>query len=96
MRAPGGVNWLGAVLLSGWLVALLLAVSQAHTWGWASPKTLGLIALAVVARASLGSGRRLRSPHPLVDMNDDAAPARLDDEPRRRSCSASACTAPSS
>src|SRR3984885_9174659 len=29
LRAPGSVHWLGAGLLSGWLVALLVAVSEA-------------------------------------------------------------------
>ena len=38
VRAPGSVHWLGAVLLTGWLVGLLLAVSQAPTWGWTSAR----------------------------------------------------------
>ena len=67
MRAPAGINWLGAVLLSGWLTALLLAASQAHSWGWGSPKTLGLVALAAVL-AALWVRSELRSRHPLVDM----------------------------
>ncbi len=67
LRAPGNVHWMGAVLLSGWLVALLLAVSEASTWGWGSPKTIGLIAVAIVILVLwvLAEGR---SDHPLVDM----------------------------
>jgi MFS family permease len=67
VRAPSGINWLGAVLLSAWLTALLLAVSQGHSWGWTSPKTLGLAAFAAVL-AVLWVRAELRSRHPLVDM----------------------------
>jgi EmrB/QacA subfamily drug resistance transporter len=68
IRAPGDVHWLGAILLSGWLVALLVAVSEAPTWGWGSPKTLGLLALAIVI-AVVWVYAELRSKHPLVDMH---------------------------
>jgi MFS family permease len=67
LRAPGNVHWLGAALLSGWLIALLLAVSQASTWGWGSPKTIGLIVLGVVI-AALWIRAETRARHPLVDM----------------------------
>jgi EmrB/QacA subfamily drug resistance transporter len=67
VRAPGRVHWLGAILLSAWLVALLLAVSEAPTWGWGSPKTLALIGLAAVL-AALWIRAESRSTHPLVDM----------------------------
>ena len=67
LRAPGNVHWLGAVLLSGWLVALLLAVSEASTWGWGSTKTIGLIALSAVV-AAVWVWAENRTPHPLVDM----------------------------
>ncbi len=68
IRAPGDVHWIGAILLSGWLVALLVAVSEAPTWGWGSPKTLGLLVLAAVI-AVVWIYAELRSKHPLVDMN---------------------------
>jgi MFS family permease len=61
------VHWLGALLLSGWLVAVLLAVSEAPTWGWGSGKTLGLIALGV-AIAVVWIWAENRAVHPLVDM----------------------------
>src|ERR1700722_14757019 len=38
VRTPGRISWLAGALLSGWLVALMLAVSEAPTWGWASGK----------------------------------------------------------
>ncbi|MEV5531990.1 MFS transporter [Streptomyces prunicolor] len=66
-RAQGHVNWLGAVLLSGWLVALLLPLSQASIWGWGSVRVVGLFAAAVVLFAAwLFSEARSRSP--LIDL----------------------------
>jgi EmrB/QacA subfamily drug resistance transporter len=67
IRAPGNVHWLGAVLLSGWLVALLVAVSEGSTWGWTSAKTIGLLALSAVL-AILWVWAEARARHPLVDM----------------------------
>jgi EmrB/QacA subfamily drug resistance transporter len=74
VRTPGGVSWLAAVLLSAWLVALLVAVSEAPTWGWGSTKTLVLLGLAVVA---LGAWVKveLRVRAPLIDMKMMRAPA---------------------
>jgi MFS family permease len=74
VRTPGKISWWGAVLLSGWLVALLVGVSEAPTWGWGSAKVLGLIALAVV----LGVAWVIveyRSKEPLVDMRMMRVPA---------------------
>jgi MFS family permease len=62
VRAPGKVNWLGGVLLSAWLVALLVAVSEGATWHWGSAKTIGqysaliLIPQLVQAPTSTGYG----------------------------------------
>ena len=67
IRAPGTVNWLGAFLLSLWLVCLLLAISEAPTWGWLSARVIGLLVLAAVVAALWVRGE-LRSPSPLVDM----------------------------
>jgi EmrB/QacA subfamily drug resistance transporter len=67
IRAPGEVHWVGAILLSGWLVALLLGVSEAPTWGWGSPKTLTLLTLAAVL-AVLWVRAERHSRDPLVDM----------------------------
>jgi EmrB/QacA subfamily drug resistance transporter len=67
-RTPGKVSWLAAILLSGWLVALLIAVSEAPTWGWGSTKVLGLFVLTVVLVVSW-IVVELRSRQPLVDMH---------------------------
>jgi MFS family permease len=74
VRSPGRVNWAATSLLSGWLVALLLAVSQAPTWGWTSPRTLGLLALAATGIAAW-TAVELRSTNPLIDMRMLRLPA---------------------
>ncbi|UXX96429.1 MFS transporter [Streptomyces sp. AD2-2] len=66
-RADGRVNWLGAVLLSSWLVALLLPLSQAGTWGWGSVRVVGLFAAAVVLFAAWLLSEA-RSSSPLIDL----------------------------
>ncbi len=61
------INWLAGALLSGWLVALLLGVSQAPSWGWGSGRVIALLALAVLL--SLAWVRvEERSASPLIDM----------------------------
>ena len=67
VRTPGRISWLAAVLLSGWLVALLLGVSEAPVWGWGSAKVLGLIALAAVLIVAWVIVE-LRAKEPLIDM----------------------------
>lgn len=66
-RATGGVNPWSALLLSGWLIALLLPLSTGAQWGWSSPVVIGLLALAAVLLA-VWVVVELRSRHPLVDM----------------------------
>jgi EmrB/QacA subfamily drug resistance transporter len=67
VRTAGSINWLAAALMSGWLVALLLGVSEAPSRGWGSPLVLGLIALAGVG-VSAWITVELRSRQPLIDM----------------------------
>ncbi len=67
VRAPGTVNWIGAGLLAGWLVALLVAVSEGPTWGWTSARTLGLFAAAAVLLV-VWVWVENRAAQPLVDM----------------------------
>jgi len=74
IRTPGGVSWTAAVLLSGWLVALLVGVSEAPVWGWGSVKVIGLFVLAVVLAVGwVLVELRVRSP--LIDMRMMRAPA---------------------
>ncbi|WP_369135858.1 MFS transporter [Modestobacter sp. I12A-02662] len=67
VRTEGRINWAAAMLLAGWLVALLLPVSQAPSWGWGSPRVLLLLAVAVVLAAGWVVVES-RATHPLVDM----------------------------
>lgn len=46
-----GFDLAGAGLFFVGLVALLIALNQAHAWGWQSPAILGLIAISVAALA---------------------------------------------
>ncbi|GAA2614060.1 MFS transporter [Streptomyces axinellae] len=63
----GSVDWLGAGLLGGGLLALLTGLTLVPTWGWASG---GFVALAVAASALLTAfvmtQRRLANP--LIDL----------------------------
>jgi EmrB/QacA subfamily drug resistance transporter len=67
VRAPGRINWTGAVLLSLALSLLLIGVSQATDWGWGSPGTLGMIAAGAVVLV-LWIRNETAAPEPLVDM----------------------------
>jgi EmrB/QacA subfamily drug resistance transporter len=67
VRTAGRVNWSAAALLSGWLVALLVPISEAPTWGWGSARVLGLLAVAVVLAVGWVAVES-RSAHPLIDM----------------------------
>jgi EmrB/QacA subfamily drug resistance transporter len=67
VRTPGRISWLPAVLLSAWLVALLVALSEASDWGWGSGKVIGLLVAAVVL-ATAWIVTELRAATPLIDM----------------------------
>lgn len=66
-RTPGRINVGTALLLSAWLVALLVAVSQGHHWGWSSPEIVGLFVVAAVL-LPVWVVAEARSDQPLVDM----------------------------
>ncbi|WP_395658464.1 MFS transporter [Nocardioides sp.] len=66
-RTPGRINVGSALLLSAWLVALLLAVSQGHSWGWSSARVVGLFVAAAVLLPTWVIAES-RSDEPLVDM----------------------------
>ena len=68
IRAPERrIDWAGAVLLSAWLAALLIGVSEGPAWGWTSARVLGLFALAAVLIGLWVRAEEL-IPAPLVDM----------------------------
>lgn len=61
------VHWVGAALLSGGTLLLLLALTQAPVLGWRSPPLWGLVAGGVAALV-LWVWRTLRHSNPLVDL----------------------------
>jgi EmrB/QacA subfamily drug resistance transporter len=61
------INYRAAALMTAGLSALLLGITQTSTWGWGSPKTLGLLAAGVVIVLAW-IREELRSREPLVDM----------------------------
>ncbi|MEW1721387.1 MFS transporter [Streptomyces sp. NPDC093109] len=66
--APAGrVDFAGAALLAGALVALLLAISQGRAWGWSSPGIIALFVTAVAFAAVFALVER-RVAAPLVDL----------------------------
>jgi EmrB/QacA subfamily drug resistance transporter len=67
VRTPAKVNWLAALLMAVGISTLLLAISEATSWGWASPRTLGLLGAGVLVSAGWILWE-LRSTVPLVDM----------------------------
>jgi EmrB/QacA subfamily drug resistance transporter len=73
-RSATRLNVPAALLLSSWLIALLLAVSEGSDWGWSSPRVIGLL-LGALAIALLWIRVELDSSHPLIDMRTMRLPA---------------------
>src|SRR2546423_2374019 len=67
IKTPSRVDYLGATLLSGGLVAMLVALTEGESWGWTSGRTLGLAAAAVVLLVAWRNAE-LRVDEPMVDM----------------------------
>lgn len=67
ITAPGRINWSGAVLMSLGLSGVLLAISQGATWGWASGRTIGVVAVGALLLAAWVRNE-WRADAPLVDM----------------------------
>ena len=67
IKSPSRIDWGGAALLSGGLVALLVTVSEGNSWGWGSAQVIGLfIAAAVLLSVWVAFEQRVRDP--LVDI----------------------------
>lgn len=67
VRTPGRFDYLGAVILSAALAALLLAISKGGSWGWGSePVLLLFLAAAVLLAAWLPY--ELKVSQPMVDL----------------------------
>ena len=67
VRTPGRIDVAGAVVLALGLVLPLIAISQAHQWGWTSARTLGMTAAGVVILVAW-IGLERRTEQPLADI----------------------------
>src|SRR3954467_6347718 len=67
VKTPAEINYRAALLMTAGISGVLLGITQTSSWGWGSPKTLGLIALGA-ALIALWIRAELRSREPLVDM----------------------------
>jgi EmrB/QacA subfamily drug resistance transporter len=67
VRTPGHISLLPAMLLSAWLLALLVALSEAPQWGWRSGRVVGLLAAGVLLGAAWVAAE-MRAKTPLIDM----------------------------
>lgn len=66
-EGAGRLRWQAFVLLTAWLVAFLLAVSQGNQWGWGSARIIGLFAVAAVTLIAWIMVES-HSDTPLIDM----------------------------
>jgi EmrB/QacA subfamily drug resistance transporter len=73
LRSPGKVDYVGAGILAVGLSAVLIAVSRANQWGWASDRTLGLIGLGLLVLAAFVAFER-RHPAPLINIRTLSRP----------------------
>jgi EmrB/QacA subfamily drug resistance transporter len=67
VKTPSRVDVLGASLLSGGLIAMLLALTEGESWGWTSARVLGLAAVALVLLV-IWVVAELHVAEPMVDM----------------------------
>jgi predicted MFS family arabinose efflux permease len=66
-RAGGRVDVRGAVVLSIGVALPLLAIAEGNRWGWAAPRTLGLLAGGMVILSAWVALER-RTTEPLIDI----------------------------
>jgi MFS family permease len=66
-RTYGRPPLLAVILLAAWLVALLLGLSEGNSWGWSSPRTVGVLTAALLM-AAFWIRIEARAHVPLVDM----------------------------
>jgi EmrB/QacA subfamily drug resistance transporter len=68
IKTPSRVDFVGAALLSGGLICLLLALTEGEEWGWGSARIAALFA-ASAALLAVWVVAELRVPEPMVDMH---------------------------
>jgi EmrB/QacA subfamily drug resistance transporter len=67
IKTPSRIDFPGAALLSGGLVAVLVALTEGEAWGWSSGRIVGLLAAGAALLVAWGLVE-LRVPEPMVDM----------------------------
>jgi EmrB/QacA subfamily drug resistance transporter len=67
VKTPAEINYRAAGLMTVGISGVLLAITETSTWGWASAKTLGLLAFGMLVIAAWVR-EELHSHEPLVDM----------------------------
>ena len=67
VKSPSRVDVVGALLLSGALVSLMLPLTEGEVWGWLSAPTLGIALLSAALFVGWGWWER-RTPAPMVDL----------------------------
>jgi len=67
IKTPSRVDVPGALLLSGGLIAFLLALTEGESWGWTSGRIVSLFVTSAVLLVAWG-WVELRVPEPMVDM----------------------------
>ena len=67
IRVPGRINWLAAALMTAGISIVLIAISETTTWGWGSPRTIGLVLVGLAVSAAWVAVE-VRSRNPLIDM----------------------------
>ncbi|MEV4436607.1 MFS transporter [Streptomyces sp. NPDC049585] len=65
--AGPGLDWPGLVLISLGIPAVVLAFTLGDTWGWTSPRTLGLLAFAACALIAFQAVER-RAADPIISF----------------------------
>jgi predicted MFS family arabinose efflux permease len=66
-RSHHRLDYVGAIVLTLALVALVLAISEGETWGWGSARTVGLFVVAIAA-LSIWVPQQLHHPWPLASL----------------------------
>ena len=77
VKTPAEINYRAAGLMTLGISAVLLAITETSTWGWSSPKTLGLLARRSRADRRLGA-RGAALARAARRHADDGDPRRLD------------------
>jgi EmrB/QacA subfamily drug resistance transporter len=67
LKTPAEINYRAATLMTVGIATVLLAITETTTWGWGSPKTIGLLVFGF-AVTGLWIRAELGSREPLVDM----------------------------